>query len=1373
MTTGWTAGDEVPPPAPWLSRACEHFERAWRAGQRPRPEDHLGDLTEPERSLLLRELLRRELAFRHGDGERPTADEYARRFPDLGPWLGALLGLAPTTPGPPTAAGLTAGPATRVQSGEAATWTHSPGEHPSAASGPPALPGYDILGEVGRGGMGIVYRARDLRRGQDVALKVMAQVSSASLYRFKQEFRALADVAHPNLVQLYELVAHGPLWFFTMEFVEGAHFLAHVRPGFAGAHPAATESLVRPPSDAAPGPVVEAPGAPGLPFQESRLREALRQLGEGLCALHAAGKLHRDVKPSNVLVSRAGRVVIVDFGLAAELDHHGLYAATEQHFLGTVAYVSPEQAAGDAVSPASDWYSVGVMLYEALTGQLPFRGRALHVLREKERRDPAPPRDLVPGIPEDLAALCAALLRRNPAERPSGRDVLDCLGGNATAAAVPVPPPTATPLVGRERHLQALDDAFAAAGRGRAVVVGVRGRSGAGKSSLLHCFLDGLAARGGVVVLAGRCYEQESVPYKALDSLIDALSQYLGRLPPDEAAALLPADVTPLARVFPVLRRVRAVAEAPHRAGAADPQEVRRRAFAALRQLLARLGARKHLVLAIDDLQWGDVDSAALLAELLRPPDAPALLLLACYRSEEVDTSPFLGAFLPALDRAGDGLDRRAVTVEALTPDEARDLSLALFGRGGPAARARAEAVARESGGNPLFVHELVQNLQAGGPSPGEAISLDEVLWARVRRLPDEARRVLEALAVAAGPLDQGLACRVAGLADGRGALAQLRAGRLVRSTGSAERGDIETYHDRVRETVVAHLPAEARRDYHRGLALALEAAGRADAESLAQHFQGAGESARAGEYYARAAGQAAEALAFDRAAKLYRLALELCPLEGEERRRLRTQLAHALANAGRGTEAAHEYQASAEGAPAAEALDLRRLAAMYFLISGRIDQGLSVMRTVLRAVGLWWPPTPRLVLGSLLLQRARLWLRGLHFRERTEEQIPADELTRIDVSWSAAVGLTRVHTLRGAELQARHMLLALRGGEPYRVARALALEAAHSATGGVPGYPRAQRLLAAARAINGRVAHPHTIGLERLISGVSEYLCGRWRKGLGPCEEAARILHEQCTGVMWELNTARAYVVYILYFMGEIAEMARRLPALLADAAERGNLFVLANHGTFSKPLVQLAADEPEAAGRDLDGLMAQWSQQGFQAQHFYSLCAHTHIDLYRGDAESAWRRVRAEWPALAASLLLRVQHVRIFSHECRARAALAMAARAADPGPFLAVAERDVRRLEPEQVPYPDALARLLRAGLAAVRRDHDATVSLLREAVDGLEAVEMRLYAAAARRRLGELVGGDEGRALIGQADAWLAAQGVRDAGRMAAMLTPSFL
>ncbi len=1253
----------------------------------------------------------------------------------------------------------------------------------AADPGWPVLTGYEILGELGRGGMGVVYKARDLKRGQVVALKTMRQADASALYRFKQEFRTLADVTHANLVTLYELVADGPLWFFTMELIEGSHFLAYVR---AGADVSAGMTTAEAPSSSEPRPSSgEGQGAPGPPVvgpsvSLGRLRDALRQVAEGVAALHAAGKLHRDVKPSNVLVTPAGRVVLLDFGLATELGRSGLYESAEQRLVGTIAYMAPEQGAGRPVSPASDWYSVGAMLYQALTGQPPFSGAALEVLRDKEEREPPPPEALVAGVPEDLNALCADLLRRLPEARPPGHEVLRRLAGGPAAppAAVAAAPAPEAPFVGRERQLQSLHEAFRAVEQGRAVTVLVHGRSGMGKSALVQHFLDGLVVRQEAVALAGRCYQQESVPYKAFDSLVDSLSRYLGRLPRAEAEALLPRDVGPLARVFPVLRRVQAVAAAAARRPlqAPDVQELRRRAFAALRELLARLGDRRPLVLAIDDLQWGDVDSAGLLADLLQPPDPPALLLLGCYRSEEVATSPFLRTFLRAQQEVA-APDRRELAVEALDAQEARQLALQLLGRTEAEAQAQADTVARESGGHAFWVYELVHYLQAGGPSAGPpgAVTVDQVLWARVRGLPEAARRLLEVVAVAGRPLPEAAACRAAGLgADERAALAVLRTGRMLRSTGLAEGAAVETYHDRVRETVTAHLADAERGGCHRRLAEALEAEGPADPEFLAVHWQGAGERARAGEYYARAAARAAETLAFDRAARLYRLALELGPGEEDRLRALRGKLGEALANAGRGAEAARAYQAAAEGAPAADAFEVRRRAAEQFLISGHIDEGIRTLRDVLGAVGLRWPENPLRALLACLARWVQLGLRGLGFRERPADQVPPGELLRIDVCWSVVVGLVFVDYIRGSYFQARHLLFALRAGEPYRLSRALGMEAGFVSTTGRRGRERGDRLLESALALAERIQHPHALGLAVSTAGFLDFMAGRWRRSHERYERAEELLRERCSGVAWELDTARLYGLYVLEHLGEWKEESRRLPPLLKDARERGDLFAETLLRLAPAMVVHLAADDPEGAQEEVDQAVAGWSQQGFHFQHYSAAYTQMHLTLYRGEGRAAWEFVRERWPALRRSLYIRIPLCYVETLHLRARAALLVAAGAApsERRAFLGRAERDARRMEGARMPWCAALARLLRAGIAAARGRTEAAVGLLTDAEAGFEATDMALCAAAARRRRGEVLGGDTGAALVADADSWMAAQEIRNPARMTGMLAPGF-
>jgi serine/threonine protein kinase len=250
---------------------------------------------------------------------------------------------------------------------------------------------FSVSRKLGAGRMGVVYEAVDQLTKKTVALKTLSRTEPEHIYRLKREFRELADVSHPNLAALYELMSEGRHWFFTMELVRGVTFTQYVRPQLE--HSFYGDSTIVRDSESVPSEadtvefdssrliydsaeVASSAEAPPICFyelDESRLRPALRQLAEGVHHLHELGKLHRDIKPSNVLVTGEGRVVILDFGLVEDVEP----AARDTLLVGTPDYMSPEQGAQLPVSPPSDWYSVGVILYEALTGRLPFTGKVV------------------------------------------------------------------------------------------------------------------------------------------------------------------------------------------------------------------------------------------------------------------------------------------------------------------------------------------------------------------------------------------------------------------------------------------------------------------------------------------------------------------------------------------------------------------------------------------------------------------------------------------------------------------------------------------------------------------------------------------------------------------------------------------------------------------------------------------------------------------------------------------------------------------------------------------------------------------------------------------------------------------------------------
>jgi serine/threonine protein kinase/tetratricopeptide (TPR) repeat protein len=1245
---------------------------------------------------------------------------------------------------------------------------------------------FRVVRRLGAGGMGVVFEAEDRERGARVALKSLRTLGPEAVLRFKTEFRAISDVRHPNLVTLGELFEEGGQWFFTMEMVEGVHFLAYVRPGeyrrgkrIAPPPPAPSDAptleMRRPPearpssaaTPSSPAPTRPTPYVPG--FDEERLRGAMRQLALGLEALHAAAKVHCDIKPSNVLVTREGRVVVLDFGLVADLARP---EGPADHLAGTVSYMAPEQAALRPVGAPADWYSAGVVLYQALTGRLPIQGAPLELLALKQVTEPRPPSELAPNVPPDLDRLCVELLRIDPDARPTGAEILQRLDASAPAPSLPSLPPRAHAFVGRRGELSALHRAYADARAGRRVAVFVHGESGVGKTALTRRFTEQLAHdEPDAVVLAGRCHERESVPYKAVDGIIDALSRHLKTGDAAEARAIAPTERGLLGQVFPVMRRVDAVAREPRPLPAQlDPQALRRRAFHALRALLDKIAERRPLVLLVDDLQWADGDSLALLAEVVREPSAPALLLLGTVRAASQADPAFFGALQLGSSIGG---EVRYVTLEPLPADEARELATTLL-RSAGAEGIRPEAIASEAGGHPLFIDELVRRAVATGGAVGSP-RLDDALWARVEALEPAERDMMRLVAVAGAPIGKDVVAAAAGL-DGHAfeqRIASLRSGNLARTLGARRTDGVECFHDRVRESVLARLAEPERRALHRRLANALEASEAPDPEALCEHFRGAGDPGRAAAEAERAAARAGEALAFDRAARLYELSLSLKPRTGAEAARLTTRLAAALASAGRGREAADAYLRGAAGSEASDALDLRRRAADQFLRSGHIDEAMEAFGAVLAAIDMDMPKTRKSALTSLVLRRAQVRLRGLRFKRREAGQIPPADLLRIDTCWSVAAGLALVDTVRGAYFQSRGLLLALDAGEVARVSRALAIEAGYSSASGGHTHDRTASLVARATELADQAGDPYTRAWAIGASGVTATLEGRWDTAHASCERAEAIFGEQCTGVAWEIASMRWFSLWGQSYLGRMAELSERVPERLREAEERGDLYAAMCHSSGLANLVWLAADEPGEARRRLDSVMRRWSVRTFHVEHWWEMLAVGQIDLYEGDGAGALRRIEERWPALDESMLLRVQLTLLEALHLRARASLtASLARCVDESALVASAERDAAAMEREKMPWSEPLVSLLRAGIAARRGDRGAAVAALRGAVAGLDGAHMALYAAAARARLGELVGGAEGDALRESADTWMAVHGVLQSRAMVAMLAPGF-
>ncbi len=1283
--------------------------------------------------------------------------------------------------------------------------------------------------------MGIVYEAFDKERGSRVALKTLSGVESASVYRIKREFRALADLGHTNLVAYHELVSSGDVWFFTMELVDGVDFLTAVsappdalpNSDVSGSlpHSSSRDSSVASPEpprasverkavlsvpsdsptraletmlaplpdgpDSVTAPVMPRPGAPlkfspektlswwslsGKPPSkcpdQARLKRLLRQLIAGLDALHRAGTVHRDLKPSNVLVDRRGRVVILDFGLAAEAAND---AQREQVIQGTPEYMAPEQAHGSS-GPASDLYAVGVILFEALVGVVPFVGGVFDILNAKQTVEPPLPSSLVASVDPDLDTLCGLLLHRNPDDRPSLSRVIELLGDEHVDAGVR----GRSTFIGRDAELDVLHEAARKSYLGRPVVVTVSGISGMGKSALMRRFFDEIREGIGVggptedgveraaVTLKGRCYERESVPYKAVDALMDSLSRLMLK---DAVLAenIMPADGQALARLFPVFLDVPAF-KSKDEDEVADPQILRRRGFAALRELVLKLARKVPLALYIDDLQWGDADSAALLMDLLRPPDPPPVLLICAFRSDEAKGSAFLEELFNPVGEIRTGLDVHDILLGPLTEDQAKRLASNYLR---DADEDLLTAIMKEADGSPFFITELARATSRRSRTDGaEPLpSLDKVIGDRVALLTPTARTLLEVISVAGEPIRQLDAVAAAGLAnDPASDWASLRAEHMLRTRGARATDLAEAYHDRIREAVVAALPAARLASHHLALGLALEHGGHAEVEALARHFREGKDAARARTYTLVAAEKSAKALAFVRAAHLYREALEL-DRNADDAWLVEKKVADSLCNGGRGGEAWKVYRSAARIAPRADASDLERLAAEHACRTGHIDEGLALFRDVTRAHGIRMATSPAEALVSLLARRAIVRVRGLSFKERKESDVPREELQKLDVCYSLAVGLGFIDPIQGADFQSRMLVEALAVGEPYRVALGMAVEALYSTFGGRATEARTSLLISSAEKLAHRVNHPHALGNVEGARAFGATFAGRWRAGHHHAQKAEAMFRTRCTNVAHEIASMQIFGLWSLFHLGRFEELMTLYPEHVRVHDEQGDLFAAGSKRTLIGHVFHLLRDDPKGANACIARGMQGWSKKGFHVQHWYELKARAHTAFYTGDADLAYAHVEDAWGPMQRSLLSRVISIRGDSKFVRARALLFIVHKRRSKKGLL----KEVEKIAKELVNDMDVLntpgwGHGLLAGIHVIAGERKKAIESMERALNTFERVDMFTFAVGARYRLGQLVGGAKGQTMIDQAREEFAALGVVKPDRFVNMLLP---
>lgn len=1205
--------------------------------------------------------------------------------------------------------------------------------------------------------MGSVYRALDRERNHEVALKTMHGMGPEERIRLKREFRALAHIVHPNLVNLYELVADERWCFFTMELVFGVDFVEYTRGG--GSAPTDQETFVE------------------------RLRHAGTQLASALQALHLGGKLHRDVKPSNVLATETGRVVLLDFGLTAPFAFD-LERGAPEAFAGTVAYCAPEQLWGGPLTPAADWYGFGMTLYEAATGRLPFEGSALAVARRKRHFLVPSLRSAGYSLPPELDELIRALLHPRASERPGVERILKCLGGEAPRpySLAPVAVGEAhVPFTGRTLELQRLDVAFERARAGALRTVHVSGTSGIGKTRLVREFLAKVRASGEALVFTSRCHPHETVAFNAIDGLVDEVSALLERST-SVRPTLSPARANALSCLFPGLERALGVSANDASELFADEVDVRLRAFMAFRELIEGLAGDRPVVLWIDDVQWGDEDSGMLLRELRRASACPLLIILS-YRAEDRSAS----ACLRVLERSPRDLGAiEHIAVGPLTDEQSVSVLGRLLEQVGTPPSTTALRLARAAEGSPYVLGEIALYLRATrGQALPEGFSLGDLLEYRLQGLPDAALRVIEILAVAGSPLEQEVGLSAAGLgAEHRGVFTSLERLSLVRTTDVSERF-AELYHDRVRSEVLRRLAPSERAARHRALAQALLSMPRPNPLAAVDHFEAAGDEDSVRRHVLVAANHASKVLAFDRAARLYERALAL-GVSALPEHELRARLARALANAGRAREAAVAYLCAADAAPTdsrqglEHRLGLMQRAAAQFIQSGHYAAGSAALHDVMEALDVRFPRSRRAALLQAMLLRVRHFARPLRPPQTFCRELRERERLRFDTVWSAGIRLAMIDYAASSYASARCFADALALRDRSRAMWASALEAINLVT--LPHavfQRRADRLFAFAEALSEAGAEPYDRAFVLAARGVAECFRSNFRKSLSCLDGAIALLRASSPEARFEFSLWQTWAMIALSHLGEIRELSARARAERERGEQCHDRFVLQMTDLGRPVLALLAAGEPELVMERAEQALS-WAPSDYNTQHYWHFLSRVECELYRGNFEAAWTLVTTSWALHEENHFLRVVFARDELLHTRARAAIGMAStiRTARPGRrrrnsrerLLAEARVCARRIREHGLPCGVGWSLMLEGLVNHLAGRSAAARVAFRRAQCAFDEAGMQLYREVSRYALGTLEGGQPGAEKVRAAVRFMRAQGIVEPRALVRVMAP---
>ncbi len=1083
-----------------------------------------------------------------------------------------------------------------------------------------------LIRQLGKGGMGNVYSAIDLRSTAHVAVKVMRHLDSWSIYRFVEEFSWLSQLNHPHLVKLYDAFSEGDTRYFSMEQVEGLT----IRNWF--------QTL-----------------SPNDMSRWNMLRQVLAETASAIRFLHDCDVIHRDVKPSNLMITPGRRAMLLDLGLAmrAGKSTAGLQLVDGSKIVGTIQYLPPEALRGESQTFASDWYSFGVLIYETMTNSFPPisvdpKNKDLE-LRYQLNEEVL--RAKLEGFPDDLIGLCIDLLSVEPRSRPLGNEIIQRLGAEDSQA---LSFAADTTCLGRDEVLDEITHSFHhSAALGELILL--RGESGIGKTTVLkHWTRTQKLNDESTLLLHISCHLQDHTPLRALNLLAQQLVTLLPDLPRELWEDLTTSEGAEIVYGFPQMQQLIGV-QPRQKDPSIGVQELAARRAAGLHALLywlRELSKRRSVIIVIDDAQWADADSGRLLSQLFNAANGFQGLLLIADQGPKVK-SPLVDSMLVALA----SLDRPVVQQLELKPLE-KSVCAALLEKWSTAVGVQLAPpiytdLTRRSGGNPFLLREVL----SAYVYHVSHFALDDEAWLKTARnqgrgghlrsrfslLPISMERVLQYLAIADEPLGFHQLHTVSRVLPHEllPLINYLASQGWIRINGASLDSELEIAHDRFRDVVLDSMPDDRIYRRHYRLARTLSSEAPPPWSRIAHHYWKANRFREAAACYMEAARISARSSAHIEA--LWFLERAFHPNADrsaiERRNALRLQ-ADCFAASGQSSEAIESYRALANSSENKDESHLLTcLMGEQWIAQGKLREGIECLSGALMDLGVTAD------VGSSWFSSMRLWMEARQLssslsgiRKAPREYEPFSATEQCLNRFGTALVFLNIG-LGGKLIMALANASAHRGSDSDR-AITLLRWGALIALGNRRTRSNSFKWIRSGRRLAKISGNANALALSQMCTFVWLFAHGRFHRAQYHGLKSLSIYRTAGLTHQWEYGFVQWTLLILNWYSGELKALVEATRELRIQWQNNRDVMWSFWIHTHAAHLADLIADQPAEGRRVIANAESDIQNHPFESPRYFVWISELRQELYEGNTEAASSIMELGWQRFSESRLSNLTH-------------------------------------------------------------------------------------------------------------------------------------